>query len=280
MTAAMPRTSLPQSAAADELRAEALSFAYGGRDVLDQVSITVSRGALVGVLGPNGSGKTTLLRCLMGYLPAKRGRVSLGGRDVAEWSRRDFARQVAVVPQEMPTDFPLSVSELVLIGRLPHLSAHGIGFESARDHQAAAAALEACAIAELANRPIHQLSGGELRRAFIARALAQETPFLLLDEPTSSLDLRHQLAIFDLLRTLARAGAGVLVVLHDVNLAAAHCDRVVLMKEGAVVAAGTPREALDPKILGDVYGVDLRAIVAEGIDRAILVPSLRGPRPE
>jgi iron complex transport system ATP-binding protein len=269
-----------RDAALDELRAEAVVFSYGGRDVLAGVSAAVPRGSLVGVLGPNGSGKTTLLRCLMGYLTPRSGSVTLGGSDVARWSRRDFARQVAVVPQEMPTDFPLSVLELVLLGRVPHLPARGIGFESARDRAAAAAALEECAISALADRPIHQLSGGELRRAFIARALAQETPFLLLDEPTSSLDLRHQLAILDLLRRRARAGAGVLVVLHDVNLAAAHCDGVVLLREGAVAAAGHPRDALDPEILGEVYGVDLRAITAVGIDRPVLVPSLRRAPPE
>jgi len=259
----------------DNLRADDLTFAYGGREVLRGVSLALARGTMLGVLGPNGSGKTTLLRCLMGFLPPRSGHVRLQGRDVARWPRRDFARQVAVVPQEMPTDFPLSVEELVLIGRVPHLPARGLGFESDRDRQAAAAALESCGLTAQRARPLHQLSGGELRRAFLARALAQETPFLLLDEPTSALDLRQQLAILDLLRERARAGAGVLVVLHDVNLAAAHCDHIVVMKEGAVAADGPPQQALDPGVLGDVYGVDLSAVVAPGSGRSVLVPTLR-----
>ncbi|HEY4186806.1 MAG TPA: ABC transporter ATP-binding protein [Polyangia bacterium] len=266
--------------ASENLHAEAVSFTYGARDVLKDVSMSVPRGALVGVLGPNGSGKTTLLRCLMGYLTPRSGAITLLGRDVARWPRRDFARQVAVVPQEMPTDFPLTVAELVLIGRVPHLAPRGLGFESDADRAAAAAAIEACGLGELRERPLHQLSGGELRRAFIARALAQDTPFLLLDEPTSSLDLKQQLAILDLLRERARAGRGVLVVLHDVNLAAAHCDSIVLMNEGAVAASGPPNAALDPEILGNVYGVDLRAVAATGLDRVLLVPTLRRSRPE
>jgi len=265
-----------------ELRAEDVAFSYGGRDVLGGVSLALERRELVGVLGPNGSGKTTLVRCLMGFLAPRRGRVTLGGRDVAAWPRRQLARHLAVVPQEMPTDFPLLVRELVLLGRVPHLPPRGLGFESARDRGVAEAALADAALTELADRPLHQLSGGELRRAFIARALAQETPILLLDEPTSSLDLRHQLGILELLRRRARGGAAVLVVLHDLNLAAAYCDRIVVLAQGRVAAAGPPTAALDPAILSDVYGVDLRALDDAGGDRAapgrVLIPSARATR--
>jgi iron complex transport system ATP-binding protein len=260
---------------AEELRATDLAFSYGGREVLGGVSIVIARGELVGVLGPNGSGKTTLLRCLMGFLKPRSGRVTLGGHDLGAWPRRAFARQVAAVPQEMPTDFPLQVRELVLLGRLPHLPAHGLGFESPRDRAAADHAMAAAAIGDLAERPIHQLSGGELRRAFVARALAQEAPFLLLDEPTAGLDLRHQLAILELVRRRARGRSGILVVLHDVNLAAAYCDRVVLLKEGRVVAEGTPDQALAPAIVSEVYGVELEAVAIESAGRRLLVPRLR-----
>ena len=264
-----------------QLRAEDLAFSYGGRDVLGGVSLALGRGELVGVLGPNGSGKTTLVRCLMGFLAPRRGRVTLGARDVADWPRRELARRLAVVPQEMPTDFPLLVRELVLLGRVPHLPARGLGFESAHDRAVAEAALADAALTELADRPLHQLSGGELRRAFIARALAQEPPILILDEPTSSLDLRHQLGILELLRRRARSGVGVLVVLHDLNLAASYCDRVVVLAEGRVAAAGPPGAALDPAILSDVYGVDLRAIevggaaVARAAPGRVFLPSVR-----
>ena len=174
--------------------------------------------------------------------------------------------------------------ELVLLGRVPHLPARGLGFESAHDRAVAEAALADAALTELADRPLHQLSGGELRRAFIARALAQEPPILILDEPTSSLDLRHQLGILELLRRRARAGAGILVVLHDLNLAASYCDRVVVLASGRVAAAGPPDVALDPAILSDVYGVELRAIedAREAGDRAaprrLLIPSARAAR--
>jgi iron complex transport system ATP-binding protein len=182
---------------------------------------------------------------------------------------------MAVVPQEMPTDFPLRVGELVLLGRLPHQPAAGLGFESASDLRAAVAALEACGVAELAERPIHAISGGELRRVFIARALCQAAPILLLDEPTAGLDLRHQLAIVKLLRAQARAGTAVLVVLHDLNLAAGLCDRVVLLKAGAVFAAGAPADVITPKTITEVYDVEVQAIVVDDAGRRFLVPPSR-----
>jgi ABC-type cobalamin/Fe3+-siderophores transport system ATPase subunit len=271
------------AAPSDVLRAEDLTFSYQDRDVLGGVSLRVTRGELLGVLGPNGSGKTTLVRCLMGFLPPKGGRVTLGGRELASWPRRALARQIAVVPQAMPTDFPLRVRELVMLGRVPHLPARGLGFESAPDLEATEAALAAASISELADRPLHELSGGELRRAFVARALAQDTPFLLLDEPTSGLDLRHQLGILELLRRRAREGRAILAVMHDLNLAAAHCDRVVVMQDGLIAADGAPDTALEPRILSDVYGVDLRAVnVGSGSDgaaRQILLPALRQASP-
>jgi iron complex transport system ATP-binding protein len=260
---------------APRLRAESLSFAYAGRDVLGSVSIDVRGGDVVGVLGPNGSGKTTLVRCLLGVLTPGSGRVLLDERDIATLDRRGFARRVAAVPQEMPTDFPLRVDELVLLGRLPYLPAAGLGFESAADFAAAEAALHACGVADLAGRSIHEISGGELRRVFVARALCQGSPILLLDEPTGGLDLRHQLGILDLLRARARAGSAVLVVLHDLNLATMFCDRVVLLKDGRVVAAGRPDEVLKTDILADVYGVNILPLVSDVTGHRFLVP---GPR--
>lgn len=242
------------------LRADAVSFAYAGRDVLKDVSVDVRGGEIVGVLGPNGSGKTTLLRCLLGILAPRSGRVLLDERDIAGVNRRQFALRVAAVPQDMPTDFPLRVGELVLLGRLPHLPAGGLGFENAVDLDAAQRALQACGAADLAQRSIHEISGGELRRVFIARALCQQAALLLLDEPTGGLDMRHQLAILDLLRAQAQAGVGVLVVLHDLNLAAAVCDRVLLLKNGAPFASGPPPDVLTPDILREVYGVDVTAL--------------------
>lgn len=247
------------------------------------VSIDVSPGDIIGVLGPNGSGKTTLIRCLMGLLPPKSGRVLLDEQNIATVSRRAFALRVAAVPQEMPTDFPLQVGELVLLGRLPHLRAAGLGFETAADHAAAAAALNACGVAGLAERSIHEISGGELRRVFVARALCQAAPILLLDEPTGGLDLKHQLAILELLKDQARAGVAVLVVLHDLNLASMVCDRVVLLKDGATAAAGPPDQVFTPALLAEVYGVAVTVVTATatatGPARRFLVPTSRSRTP-
>jgi iron complex transport system ATP-binding protein len=260
--------------AAPTLEAEGVSFAYAERDVLRSVSLAVAGGEVVGVLGPNGSGKTTLLRCLLGILRPRSGTILLDRRDIAAYSRNSFALRVAAVSQEMPTDFPLRVGELVLLGRLPHLPGAGLGFERPDDVAAAEAALEACGVADLAMRSIHEISGGELRRVFIARALCQAAPVLLLDEPTGGLDLRHQMAIVALLRRQARAGGAVLAVFHDLNLAAAACDRVVLLKAGSVVASGSPDTVLTPEILTDVYGVEVHVVAAADSGRRFLIPSV------
>jgi iron complex transport system ATP-binding protein len=255
------------------LAATEVSFAYADRDVLRSVSVSVDAGQVIGVLGPNGSGKTTLMRCLLGAREPRSGRVTLDGRPIGDIARRAFARRVAAVSQDMPVDFPLRVVELVLLGRLPHLPAGGLGFERAEDLAAAESALRACGVEGLAERSIHEISGGELRRVFVARALAQGATTLLLDEPTGGLDLRHQLAIVDLMRAQARAGAAVLAVLHDLNLAALACDRVVVLKEGAVAAAGPPAEVLDPALLVDVYGVRVEMQTASDGGRRFLIPS-------
>jgi iron complex transport system ATP-binding protein len=266
------------AAALPRLRAESVSFAYAGRGVVKSVSIDVRGGEVVGVLGPNGSGKTTLIRCLLGMLSPQSGRVLLDERDIGTFDRRAFALRVAAVPQEMPTDFPLRVSELVLLGRLPHLPASGLGFETGADLAAAQAALDACGVADLADRAIHEISGGELRRVFIARALCQGSPILVLDEPTGGLDLRHQQAIVELLRRQARAGAAVLVVFHDLNLAASVCDRVLLLKEGTAVASGRPNDVFSPEVLSEVYGVDIAVLTADSDGRRFLIPSGVSPR--
>lgn len=257
------------------LAATDVSFGYGGADVLRSVSVTVEPGQVLGVLGPNGSGKTTLVRCLTGARKPRSGRVTLGNTDIAAIPRRAFARRVAVVSQEMPTDFPLRVVELVLLGRLPHLPSAGLGFERPADLEAAEAALRACGVEALADRGLHEISGGELRRVFVARALAQRAATLLLDEPTGGLDLRHQLVIVELLRAQARAGIAVLVVLHDLNLAALACDRVLVLRDGAVAAVGAPAAVLDPALLASVYGVDVDVHTGPDGIRRFLLPSPR-----
>jgi iron complex transport system ATP-binding protein len=255
------------------LGASAISFAYPGRPVLAGVSLEVRPGEIVGLVGPNGSGKTTLLRCLTGFLTPTSGQALLDGRDVGAFGRRELARLVATVSQEMPTDVPLRVAELVLLGRLPHLPAAGLGFEAREDLERVRSALDDCGVLTLADRPLHQLSGGELRRVYVARALAQATPVLLLDEPVAGLDVKHQLAIMRVLERQASARRAVLTVLHDLDLAGEVCDRVVLLRDGAVLAAGPPEEALTAENVSRAYDVDVD--LHHVGERRFLVPRLR-----
>jgi iron complex transport system ATP-binding protein len=235
---------------------EDVSFAYGERRVLDAVSLAVAPGERFGLLGPTGSGKSTLIRLCSGVLRPTGGHVSLGGRDLASIDPRTRARNIAVVPQETALDFPFSVLEVVLMGRTPHLG--GFGFEGDRDVAAAARAMERTGVADLAGRFFHELSGGEKQRVVIARALAQEAEVLLLDEPTTFLDIRHVVEIFDLLASLSEdQGITLLVVLHDLNLAALYLERMAFLKAGRLHACGAPEEVLSYRTIREVYETDV-----------------------
>lgn len=241
------------------ISAGGVGFAFGERTVLHGVDFDAPQGQVLGLVGPNGSGKTTLLRTLYASLKAQRGTVLIDGDDLTALPAREIARRVAVVVQEVPGELPLLVSDMVLLGRTPHRSGFGRG--GARDEQAAAAALAQVGALHLAGEAFDSLSGGERQRVLIARALAQETTHLLLDEPTNHLDVRYQHEVLDLVRSLAaRHGRTVIVVLHDLNLAAAYCDRILLLESGRVVAAGTPREVLAPEHLEPVYGVSVHRL--------------------
>ena len=243
------------------LLASELSYDYsqGGRRgrafALDSVNLTVSRGSLTGLLGPNGCGKTTLLNLLSGVLHPHQGFVSLNGAPLAGRSRRDIARHLAVVPQETHPAFDYTVMEMVLMGRHPHLGA--LELEGPRDLALAHDALAATGTAHLAGRAYMTLSGGEKQRVVIASALAQTPDVLLLDEPTASLDLGYQLEVASLLTRLNRdRGVTMVLATHDLNLAAALCDRLVLMRDGRVFAQGPTREVLTAQTIQRVYGVD------------------------
>jgi iron complex transport system ATP-binding protein len=241
---------------------DSVSFAYerGGRHrlpalVLDDLSFEVERGSIVGLLGPNGSGKTTLLRIVAGMLPPRTGRVTLDGEPVWRLTRRDLARRLAVVPQDTHPAFDFPVLDIVLMGRYPHLGAFEL--EGAADLEIARDALTATGTAELESRAFSTLSGGEKQRVVIASALAQASDVLLLDEPTASLDLGYQFEIAALLRRLNRErGVTMVVSTHDLNLAAALCGRVVLLKQGRMVAQGTTNETLTAPNIRALYGVD------------------------
>jgi len=238
------------------LHATDLAFSYrGGLPVLDGVSLSVARGAIVGLIGPNGSGKTTLIRLLNGTLTPARGSVTLDGVPLTALSRRDLARQVAVVPQETQVTFDFSALEIVLMGRYAHLGAFAL--EGPGDVSIARHALSATGTAALEARQFATLSGGEKQRVVIASALAQSSDILLLDEPTTALDIGFQHEIASLLVHLNRERGTTLVVsTHDLNLAAMLCSELVLMKSGRVLAQGPTGDVLTAANIRRLYGVD------------------------
>jgi iron complex transport system ATP-binding protein len=244
----------------DTLTVDQLSFTYGpprrpSRPVLDQVSLTVPRGSIVGLLGPNGSGKTTLLRIVAGMLTPQSGSVRLDGMPISGFSRRDLARRMAVVPQETHSTFDFTVLDMVLMGRYPHLGPFAL--EGADDMAIARTALAATGTAGLESRLFATLSGGEKQRVVIAGALAQASDMLLLDEPTAALDLGYQFEIASLLRRLnGERGTTMIVSTHDLNLVAALCEQIVLLKEGRVVAQGPTRDTLTPENIRLLYQVE------------------------
>ncbi len=232
---------------------------YGGLPVLRGVSLTVDAGEVVGLIGPNGSGKTTLVRVASRGLRPERGTVRLLGQDPYTLRPRAAARQVAVVPQEIAPGVSFTVLETVLLGRSPYLSPWAGG--GPEDWAHARRAMERANVQHLADRPLDRLSGGERQRVVLAQALAQDAPVLLLDEPTTHLDLHHVLDVLTVVGRLARReGRAALAVFHDLNLAAASCDRLVALAVGEVVAAGTPEEVISRALLAEVYGVEAEVI--------------------
>lgn len=249
-----------------------LSVAIGGKTLVERVELSVERGQVVGLVGPNGAGKSTLLRAISGVQSTEAGTVSVEGRATAEYERRDLARLLAVVQQLPEAPSAMLVSELVLLGRHPHLG--WFERESSRDALIAREAMARAGCLELTDREVGTLSGGERRRAFIARALAQEPRLLLLDEPTANLDAGAQAEICELLRVLAADGVGVLVVLHDLTLAASTCDRVVLLADGHVIDAGTPDEVITSERVARMYGPGVTVLRHPEDGRPIVLPTV------
>jgi iron complex transport system ATP-binding protein len=243
--------------------------------VLNDVCVNVERGELVGILGPNGSGKTTLLKLLGGMHRPTIGSVTLDGRPLTEWSHREVARRIAFVPQETQAPFDFSVLDIVLMGRFPHLGAFAL--EGPEDLAIARRALAATGTGQFEGRAFSTLSGGEKQRVVIAGALAQSTQLLLLDEPTASLDIGHQIEVQMLLQEL-NAGQGVTMLLstHDLNLAAALCRRLVLLKDGQVLASGPTEEVLTPAAVQALYGVEADIARHPATGHLTVVPIRRG----
>jgi iron complex transport system ATP-binding protein len=245
----------------------------GGRDVLRGVDLAVHAGEVLGLVGPNGAGKTTLLRVATRVLAPARGAVRVAGRPLAGFSRRELARQLAVVPQDVQVPFPFRVAEIVLLGRTPWVGP--LAFESREDLARAEAALAQVGVAHLADRSVLEISGGERQLVMVARALAQDPAVLLFDEPTAFLDLRHRLEVLAILRRLAASGRAAVVVSHDLELAGRFCDRLALLADGRILASGAPATVLTPELLRAAYGVD--AQVFTGPDGApVVVPRTPG----
>jgi len=246
----------PVAAQAPAVRAAGIRAGYTADDVLRGVSFSVDPGQIFAIVGPNGSGKSTILRVLSGTMRPRAGAVEICGRALNTYDRRALAKVIAVVAQENIVAFRFTVLEIVLMGRAPHLGA--FRFESPADLEIARDALERFDLLEFAHRHVEELSGGERKRVFLARALAQQPRVVMLDEPTAFLDLRHVAGIFARFRELAaERGLAVVATLHDLNAAAAYADRVMLLKEGAAVATGTPLEVLTEDNLSRVYETEV-----------------------
>jgi iron complex transport system ATP-binding protein len=228
---------------------------YGRTRILQQINLRLGKGEFVGLIGPNGSGKTTLLRSIGRTLKPRGGSIYIAGQDIYRLSRRKIAQKVATVPQESPITFAFTVFEIVLMGRTPHLKRFQI--ENYRDLEIVRKAMKDAKVEHLSQRLVTELSGGEKQKVIIAQALAQQPELLLLDEPTTHLDIYHQIEILDLIKSLSQKGLAVIAVFHDLNLAAQYCDYLVLLSKGRIVVLGTPSEVLTHENIKRVFGVDV-----------------------
>jgi iron complex transport system ATP-binding protein len=236
------------------IEVENLSFSYDATEILRNLSLAVEAGSFLAIAGPNGAGKSTLINLLCGILKSDSGKIHIGGADIKSYTFEKLARQVAVVRQEFVPVFGFSVVETVAMARTAFLG--GLGFASTADRQIVYDALEATDTLQFADRPLGQLSGGERQRVFIARALAQQTPILLLDEPTSFLDLRHQVDIYDLLRRMQiEHKKTIILISHDLNVAAQYCDNLLLLGADKSFHLGTAEEIFCPRLIEEVFGV-------------------------
>ncbi len=224
-----------------------LYFSYQSNSVLTDINLELRSGELVGLVGMNGTGKSTLLKLMSGILTPSSGKVELAGRDLKTMTRRDVARKISFVPQNSTIDFAFEVHEIVSMGRTPYIKR--FRSLSRKDYEAVSEAMQLTETTQLANRLVTELSGGERQRVQIARAIAQQTDLMLLDEPTSNLDLSHQLEVLNIIRKLCRSGRAAIMSIHDLTLAARYCDRIVVLSDQRVVADGSPSEVFTQECL-------------------------------
>ena len=281
----VPSPAAPRAGAADDvaIRLRGLTLGYGPASappIVEDLDLDVPAGRVTAIIGANGCGKSTLLRGLTRQLAPRAGSIEVLGRDAARVSARDYARTVALLPQHPVAPEGMTVAQLVARGRHPHRGL--LGGRAAGDDAAIASALERTDLVELADREAGTLSGGQRQRAWLARVLAQQTPVVLLDEPTSYLDLSHQVEVLDLVRALPdpRGGgrATVVAVLHELNLAARSADHIVAMAAGRVVAQGTPGEVIVPEVLAEVFGLDADVVADPLLGHPVVLPRGNGDR--
>lgn len=247
-----------------------LCFSYNGHTVLHQLSASFSPGRLYAILGPNGSGKTTLIRLLGRLLQPESGSLSLDGKSFSGYGRKEFARQLALLPQSRPIP-AISVQDLVSHGRFPYL---GLSRTPGKEDQTAVAqAMAAVNVQTLAERDLRQLSGGERQRVYLALLLAQDTRYVLLDEPTTYLDASAQFAVMENLKRMSQSGKCVIAVLHDLNLALSFCDEICLLDQGSIAAFGTPESIVESGVLDRVFSIRCRCVSVDGIKEYIIRPS-------
>ncbi|HEX7183784.1 MAG TPA: ABC transporter ATP-binding protein [Thermoanaerobaculia bacterium] len=253
------------------LAADRIACAYGERTVLRDFELVAEPGTLTALLGPNGAGKSTALRALSRLLRPGKGAVTLDSRDIWRLPRRKFVRHVAFLPQTDATVWPMTVEQVVLLGRVPHRGWF-LPYRS-EDREALRTALRQVELEDLWARSLNSLSGGERRRAMLARALAQDAQVVLLDEPGAHLDLRHQVELFDLLRRLSREqGVAVVLTVHDLNLASLFADRAILLSQGRTVAQGVPRDVLTPELIRETFGISVVAVSHPRCEASMVLP--------
>ncbi|MGW4306373.1 heme ABC transporter ATP-binding protein [Streptomyces californicus] len=262
----------PVAVGAPAVEAVGLSVRLGGRQVLDSVDLTAHAGEVVALVGPNGAGKSTLLAALAADLPAGSGEVRVDGRSTADWSAPELALRRSVLPQSAALSFPFPVEDVVRMGRAPWAGTE----REDEDDAAVAAAMAATEVTRFAGRPFSALSGGEKARVALARVLAQRAPLMLLDEPTAALDLRHQELVLRICRERATAGDAVVVVLHDLGLAAAYADRAAVLHEGRIAELGPPEQVFGGDLLGEVYRQPVEVFPHPRTGKPLIVPVRQG----
>ena len=247
------------------IKVNGIQYSYNSKPVLQDVSLQIEAGDILGVVGPNGSGKSTLIKCLDRILKPQAGSILIDGEDIKSLNMNDLAKKVGYVPQSEGSKFPITVFDVILMGRKPHLNWKA----SDKDLEIVANIISLLDIEEIAMREVGAISGGQRQKVIIARALAQEPDIILLDEPTSNLDLRHQLEVLNLVKEQTENGITAIVSIHDLNLASRYCDKFVMLKEGVIYAAGGP-EVLHPENIEPVYKVKVSTI--NNLGKMVIIP--------